>query len=212
LAAAVVLFVASAARADSFPNIVVNGSFTQSTSGGYLAGSNIGGWTVTGGGVVVRNAGYWPGADGDGSSIDLNYAANGGITQTLATEAGANYTLSFAFSGDPIDPSNKVMLVTFGDQSWTLTYNQTITYPAGWQPGQALQWQNITLSNLIATSGSTVLSFQSLQPNTQWSQGPVVDNISVVDPPAGVPEPGSLVLLGSGLLVAARGVRRKFLR
>jgi hypothetical protein len=65
-------------------------------------------------------------------------------------------------------------------------------------------WVNKTVT--FVASGPTSLQFTS---TSDSPYGPALDNVSVNEVTSQVPEPGSLMLLGSGLASLAGLVRRK---
>jgi len=106
--------VAAAALAQSKPaskpeNLVVNGGFEQGADPGAFKNyspqtkDKLAGWTVTKGSIDVIGT-YFKCAHG--RCLDMNGSNNGTIRQTIATEAGKKYRLSFELSansqcGDP---------------------------------------------------------------------------------------------------------------
>jgi len=223
LVTVLVLFAAVDARAD-----VTNGSFEITTPAvpagsfvNFLTGSTgITGWTVVGApntevSVVnttfaqecctfpAENGSNWVDLTGDGTNSDTE-----GVEQTVATNIGDLYSLSF-FVGNVFDPAgifgiastvdvfeNGVSLGAFENSCTTCTTKLT--------------WQQFT-TTFKATSTSTTLEFLNGDPITDNSNG--LDNVSLLDlgPSTAVPEPGSLVLFSSALLLLglAGYVRRR---
>jgi hypothetical protein len=66
-------------------------------------------------------------------------------------------------------------------------------------------WTETSINNLLATSGQTELTFGFMASDSQslWS----LDDVSVT--PQTTPEPGSILLLGSGILGIAGILRRR---
>ncbi|HZL68343.1 MAG TPA: PEP-CTERM sorting domain-containing protein, partial [Candidatus Limnocylindrales bacterium] len=84
--------------------------------------------------------------------------------------------------------------VQFGNAGFTL-----LDFPV------AFGWTQFTLTN-TATSTSTLLEFTFRNDPGYW----FLDNVGVNTGGGTTPEPGTLVLFGSGLLGIAGVVRRKF--
>lgn len=154
------------------------------------------GWDVIAGDIDHISPALWEGDPGQ--SIDLNGNTSGTIGQSIATTIGETYLISFSLAGNP-DQGIKEVLVSFGGTSQTFTFNT-----AG-RSTQNMGWVTETLT-AAATSGSTLLTFQSL---TSGSAGPAIDTVRVTSASAAAaPEPGTIALLGTGLLgmvgIAAR--------
>jgi len=183
--------------------VVPVGSFTNFAGGSTL----IPGWTVVGaaGGVSIVNGTFaqeccvFPAEDG-AQWLDLtgdNTNSVEGVEQTIATTAGTSYTVSF-WIGNTFDPSGlfgttSTVDVRTGGLGGSLlgafTNSSTTT--------GTLVWQQFTTS-FTASGSSTTLDFLNADPGNDNSNG--LDNISVVANAGGVPEPGTLSLLGFGIL------------
>jgi hypothetical protein len=145
-------------------------------------------WTVTGDGIAIDNA--FPNT----GCCDAVFTAtttdpNGGVlSQTLSTEAGKSYTLSFAvldeagFSGD-------TFTVQFGGFSETITGDEAA--PPGNLPSLYTA-ETFIVPALDIIGGATVLSFKGLNDPSlgiDWN----LDDVSVTA--SAVPEPSTWVLL-----------------
>lgn len=193
--------------------LITNGSFETGTivvnhgdSGAQqlLSGdsSTLAGWTVIGGNDVAwigLGNPYAINASDGNQFLDLTgwhdqSATGGGVKQTIATTAGATYTLSFDIgnSSNYNFNTNDSLFVTagsvVGQQVWTTISNQ---------PGS---WEHVTLS-FVASGATTDVSFAGGQ--AVWYIG--LDNVSVT----AVPEPSSALMLGAGLLGMAVWLRRR---
>ncbi len=188
-------------------NLVTNGNFSSTCASPtfctYPAGdtTDIPGWTVTQGSIDLIT-GYWQAPPGGGNSIDLDgFFQRGGVASTsFGTTAGAAYQLTFELSGNP-DGGNpiKTVEVQIGNAIQTFSFDTSV---AGNTHGD-MKWVKETL-NFLALGPLTTLSFTSLDdPNSAF--GPVIGDIDV-EP---IPEPGTLALLGGGLLLLGFYGRRR---
>jgi hypothetical protein len=213
----ILVYVVSSATAHA--NLVTNGSFENSPpSRGCAAGAtSLPGWTVSAGNVDIDSAiaGCGGVAAADGVYwVDLTGSFGRGagrIHQDLATEAGAQYELSFYFRANdqftylayPNDGATKAFEVWL-DSALAGTFSRTV----GVDP-RASTW---TLQSLVftATGTTTRLAFWSLNGANGTVFGPMLDGVTVerMATVASVPEPGSLLLLLAGLGVLAH-VRRR---
>ena len=117
----------------------------------------------------------------------------GGIYQDIPTVPGQTYKLDF-FLALPVAGTPNSFEVQFGDAILSLT-----NFPAGFP------WAEFSLSDM-ATDTTTRLEFTFRNDPAYW----LLDNVSVTTGGGTTPEPGTLVLFGSGLLGIAGVVRRKF--
>ncbi len=120
--------------------------------------------------------------------------ADGSISQTLATTAGAQYTLSFAYFAENGTPND--FSVAFGGNTVLSITNDTSnsTNPVTWTP------YSFTVT---ATSNSTDLVISGR--NDPLYSG--VDSVSVTPNPT--PEPSSLAVWGLGVVAALVVARRR---
>lgn len=184
-------------------NLVTNGNLASVCGSGsfctYGAGdtTSISNWSVTSGSVDLIT-GYWQTPPGGGNSVDLDGLAPGGIQTSFATTAGTEYVLTFELSGNP-DGGNpvKTVEVDVGGTIQTFTFDTS----AMGSSKSNMKWVLESLT-FVATGATTILKFTSLDGSGPY--GAVVANVDVE-----VPEPGTLALLGAGLLATAGFVRRK---
>lgn len=176
-------------------NIVTNGSFETPDAGWwttYGPGETFGGWLVGGAGVTHVGGFQNPPAYNGLQSVELNLLNPGSITQTLLTDVGQVYLLSFAMAGQMnAGPDIKTM-----DVYWD---GQIIASPT-WDRSVMLgQWEVHTYEVLATTSSTDLTLFGTVL----FDGGPYVDDVRAVP----VPEPGSILALGG--LVAISALRRR---
>ena len=213
LATALVSFAGiSAAHAQ----LVTNGSFENNvlSDNGLTTGSNgyynvasvnttsIDGWTVGGAQGVDLIDTYWQAQQGTWS-IDLNGYGQGSLSQTLATQVGHSYEITFELASNPgINPA--VLEVSAAGYNGIYTFNDSGANAPQYEPGYIdgkLAWTAETFF-FIADSTSTTLTFDSL---VGGASGPALDNIAGAD----IPEPASAAVLLAGLGALGLGLRRR---
>ena len=163
-------------------NLVTNGGFEDGLSG----------WQNDGNFTLGSFNGYTP----FGTSA-LYFGCVGQLCstrQTIATTAGASYVFSFEYGSDAGTPNE--LIASFDG----VTVFHTINDVTDTRPGYVLETFNVT-----ASGSSTLVEFLGRNDPTYQS----IDNVSVVDAPASVPEPTSFALAGLALLGLGLTTRRK---
>ena len=166
---------------DSPRDIVSNGGFIGTGESTILGvGGTVGAWTVTKDTVDVDWASVEHGPLG-GRPIDLNGSGSsaGAIEQTLTTEAGRQYQVIFAYSGNwGGGDTIKDVRVSAGGESQDFS----IERPNG-QSDSNMLWSDRSFT-FTADSSSTDLAFASL--DTPSAYGPAITDVRVIEIPQAV--------------------------
>lgn len=193
--------------------VVINGSFELDSFGSQsldIGGSNpLTGWTTNHNGtypwglsntINVYNAGPTP--YGDQWVVVGNYGYGGTyIQQTVSGfDIGQTYTLDFALASEMDGQQGSLVEVSF--LSGSSTAAQTFTAPLRgadyWDT-----WGSFSM-NFVADSTDVSIRFLGLA-GLGYDAG--IDNVSIIGGGTSVPEPGTLLLLGSGLSMFFIGAR-----
>lgn len=187
-------------------NLITNGSFESGPSDfngwGFVSlnaiDTSVSGWTLASGSMDYVGP-YWQAAHGN-RSLDLSGTYfQGTIYQTIATTPGRPYVVTFALAGNPDVQPRLTTIRVWIDDPGTGPYADFNYWVEGQTPAN-MGWVYRSWS-FTAASTTTILGFTSLDPyyDEQWgySFGPALDDVAVE---AAIPEPGSLALMGLGLL------------
>jgi hypothetical protein len=231
------LSLASAASAAT-TNLLVNGGLEttiKSNRFGLVYASPtlnahaLNGWTITQGTIDIAPKLYWTPSQGKYSVDLIGTPGLGGIEQTVDTEPGTEYTLTFDFSINPdkrIKKFNERLTVKqlsvdiidpTGEGDTEIIPTETFTGLAGTRTRRKMQYlaKSITFT---ATGDQTTIRFAATLPqglpatlSGATSQcGPVLDNVVLFESGGGeVPEPASLSILGVGGLLMLRRPKRR---
>ena len=200
-------------------NLILNPSFempvvpvTSFTSFPVPPGTGIPNWTVVGAagtevsivnGTYTKECCVFAPDPSDGAQwLDLTgFSSNKfeGVEQTVPTTTGTTYDLSFLV-GNVYDPTGvfgttSKVEVRLGGIAGTVLGDFTNSSTT---PG-VLNWKPFATTFVAGAGATTTLDFLNLDPATDNSNG--LDSLVLTAEPApGIPEPGTLTLLGLGII------------
>ncbi len=184
-----------ASTASAGPNLIQNGDFEAGTISPWITSGLVNMTTMIpyfGGGSPAAN-GAWMVTFNDGDRT-----ANGTISQSFATVAGAQYKVSFDYGTNNGD--GQQITAQASDTSGTLASLAAVSAVGS----IALNPYGFSFQ---ASSSQTTLSFLDDPANFTYSTDGLLDNV-VVSLVAAVPEPATAVLLLGGIGLMAVGQRR----
>ena len=167
-------------------NLILNGSFEAGggTFNNWTEGGNFEDTQVSSGAFYD----YTGAEDGNFYATLGPVGSDGTLSQTFADHAGAEYTISFWFASVGDNPSDFSV-------KWDDTTLLSLSNPA-----TGSNWTEYTYQ--ATGTGNDTLTF-AFRDDPAWM---ALDNVSVTQQ---APEPGSLLLLGTGVLGLGGMVRRK---
>ena len=194
-------------------NLLVNGSFETPAVSNFFNVHGVGstgltGWTIVADEIaqsITFNAfGAMITAQDGNNFLDLtgrNDGQNrwGGVTQNVATVAGASYRLSFWLGNYDFQTTQTGVFAQAGSASNSFT----LAPPTG---GPRFNWENHTL-DFLATGASTAITLTGTSGHFYTG----LDNVSVefLSGPSGVPEPASWALMLAGFGGVGAAARRR---
>ena len=164
-------------------NLVANGNFSNGLTS----------WTVVGDGISTDTTFTAP-----GDSADAAFGGNGTLSQSVTTNAGGSYLLTFSVE-DESALATDTFTVTLGGFSTVITGDNAPLVQTA---------ESFTISAADITDTSTELSFQATDPASDWN----LDDVSLVPVTTSVPEPASITLLVGGVLLTAMRKRKSVSR
>ncbi|PKL75829.1 MAG: hypothetical protein CVV27_13360 [Candidatus Melainabacteria bacterium HGW-Melainabacteria-1] len=158
-------------------NLVSNGDFETPSVGQtwrVFTGSTLTGWQIPTGNIELVGTAF-EAAEGV-QSLDLVGSASGEISQSVATQAGTAYMLSFCLAGNPGgDPKVKEL-----DVLWNGTSIATLSFDTTGKTTTAMGWQGYRIEIPAGmTSGAASLGFRNKASGADTYFGPMLDNIGV---------------------------------
>lgn len=183
-------------------NLIVNGDFEVPNLVGtgfaiYPGVGPVTGWASSvGGGIEIQYGNVAGLAHSLDQLVELDSTSNSNMFQDVATTPGQGYTLSFWYSPRPGQPASTNPVEVY----WDGVLLDTRTGVGG--PNTV--WTQFSYTVYGSVGPDTRLLFLAV--GTSDSLGGYLDDVALE---AAVPEPGTLLLVGSGLAVLARRRSRR---
>ena len=172
-------------------NLLTNGSFETGDFTGWTTGGNFEDTEVVSGAFYD----YTGAEDGNFYAVLGPVGSDGTLSQTFSDHAGAQYTISFWFGSVGDDPSD------FSVQ-WDGNTLLSLT-----NPNTGANWTQFSIQAMGTGTDTLTISFRD-DPAYM-----ALDNVSVTESSGqSVPEPSSLLLLGTGVIGLGGIIRRKLQR
>jgi len=172
----------------------------------YATADSIGGWVVNGKVELIGN--YWQAADGVQSLCLTSGGVGGAVSQQVATQAGKEYHVTFAYSGSPDGGSginSQVSMTWNGSTIGSSNFNSSDSSHGN------MDWQYSTF-DVYATGTTSTLGFiNTSSPASAYMFGSVIDNVSISAVSA-VPEPSTYAAILGFVSMGFVMVRRRFVR
>lgn len=193
--AAVLAMLAGSAQAST--ELINNGSFEAEVlaSGTWATYPNLTGWTGGAHGIELRNNVAGTAYDGQ-NFVELDTSANSSMSQTVATVAGQQYSLSFAFSPRENLGIKSNGIKVYWDNALVGSYTA-----AGGPNGNIWSTESLILTG---KGNASLLTFKAF--GSSDSLGSSLDAVSLT---AAVPEPETYAMLMAGLAMMGLVARRR---
>jgi hypothetical protein len=208
----ILILVPISAHADS---IIVNGSFESPTPSTWDVYASIPGWsTISGSGIEVRNNHVGTAYDGH-NFVELDSHDNSAMSQTVTTEFGDAYTLSFAYAPRVDVPAasngielyfNDLLLTSITGNGYETTAWSMWTFPV---IGNGLDIIKFVAIGQNDSLGGSIDMVSMERANEGPTAVPEPTSLLLLEGPTAVPEPTSLLLLGTGLGVIGLAAWRR---